>query len=141
MRLVDTFEGVSMGELVNACKTLARGICIDVQRAAVRRREREGISLDAGRDDDGGERPVPRWEADEAAERFARAERGAEATDFLEWALPQVKEDRRAVLVATFAGAELAEIADALAISRENAYQRRSRGMKDLARLKERYDE
>jgi len=140
LRLVDTFEGVSMGELVNACKTLARGICIDVQRAAVRRREREGISLDADHDPDADARAVPRWEADEAADRFARAERSAEVTDFLAWALPQVSEDRRAVLVATFAGAELAEIADGLDISRDNAYQRRSRGMRDLARLKERYD-
>jgi hypothetical protein len=35
---------------------------------------------------------------------------------------------------------ELAEIAGALAISKDNAYQRRSRGMRDLGKLKERYD-
>ena len=37
-RLVETFAGGSMGELVNATKTLARGICMDVQRASVRAR-------------------------------------------------------------------------------------------------------
>jgi hypothetical protein len=30
--LITTFDGISIGQLVNACKTLARGICIDVQR-------------------------------------------------------------------------------------------------------------
>src|SRR3954447_19841463 len=45
--LIATFQGVSMGELVNATKTLARGICIDVQRRSVRARRLEGPSLDA----------------------------------------------------------------------------------------------
>ena len=127
--LVNTFAGVSMGELVNATKTLARGICMDVQRRSMR--ERAGPSLDGA---------APGWELDESERRYEEGERAAEARDFLAWALPQVGEERRRVLELTFHGAELPEIMQELGITRDNAYQRRSRGMKDLAKLKELYD-
>jgi RNA polymerase sigma factor (sigma-70 family) len=138
--LITTFDGVSMGQLVNACKTLARGICMDVQRKSIRDRRHEGPSLDSGWNLDADERAVPRWEAEEAARRFDDAARAAEIRDFLDWALPQIKPERRRVLELTFHGAELLEIAGELGISRENAYQRRSRGMRDLTKLKEQYD-
>jgi hypothetical protein len=140
-RLMDTFEGVSIGQLVNACKTLARGICIDVQRASMRRREHEGPSLDDGWAADAEDRRTPRWEADEAARRFERAERGAEVREFLDWALPQLPGERGRVLDLTFHGAEIEEIMDEVGIGRDNAYQLRSRGLRDLGRLKERFDE
>jgi hypothetical protein len=138
-RLIETYEGVSMGELVNACKTLANGICMDVQRAEVRAR-RNARSLDAGWDADAEDRPSQTWEADEAWHRFERAERSAEVEDFLEWALPQVADDRRRVLELSFEGASIPEICDELDITAANAYARRSRGFKDLKKLKERYD-
>jgi hypothetical protein len=138
-RLVTTFGGRSMGELVNACSTLARGICIDVQRTSMRKAGHGNRSLDAGRDAE-GDRPVPNWESDEALRRFEQDERGAEMREFLAWALPQVKEERRLVLELTFHGAEVSEIASDLDISHDNAYQRRSRGLKDLKKLKERFD-
>lgn len=134
-RLIDTFQGVAMGQLVNACHTLARGICIDVQRTSIRDR-RHGESPPPT--DEGT--PDTRWEADEALRRFERDERASEAREFVEWALPLVKEERRRVLERTFHGAEIEEIAAELGISRDNAYQRRSRGLKDLKRLKEQYD-
>jgi hypothetical protein len=139
-RLVDTFEGVSMGQLVNASKTLARGICMDVQRASVRRHEHEGPSLDDGWSSDSEERPTATWEADEAMRRFERLDRSAEVNDFLEWALPQLGDDRRAVVELTFHGAEIPEIMAERDISRPNAYQLRSRGLKDLEKLWKRYD-
>src|SRR5690349_2700108 len=53
--LVNTFDGVSMGELVNASKTLAGFIAIDVQRAAVRISSNKTLSLDSGwNDNDAG---------------------------------------------------------------------------------------
>jgi hypothetical protein len=128
-RLVETFTGTSMGELVNATKTLAQRICIDVQRTSIRGHRREGPSLDAGFED-----------TRESVRRYDDAERAAETRDFLAWALPLISEDRRAVLTLTFHGAELPEIMQELGITRDNAYQRRSRGLKDLAKLKERYD-
>jgi hypothetical protein len=138
--LITTFDGISMGQLVNACKTLARGICIDVQRTSVRRHEHEGPSLDAGWDADAEERATHGWEADEAARRFEREERSAEVLDFLEWALPQLTDDRRNVLELTFHGATIPEIVDELGVTSANAYQLRSRGLRDLTKLKERYD-
>jgi hypothetical protein len=138
--LISTFKGVSMGELVNASKTLARGICIDVQRLSVREHQHEVQSLDAGWNADEDDRPGATWEAAEAAHRLDREQRSAEVRDFLGWALPLIKEERRRVLELTFHGAELAEIAEELRITKPNAYQLRSRGMKDLKRLKEQYD-
>ena len=44
------------------------------------------------------------------------------------------------MLELTLYGAEVPEIMQELGITRENAYQRRSRGLKDLAKLKEQYD-
>jgi hypothetical protein len=138
--LIATFEGVSMGQLVNACKTLARGICMDVQRSSVRQNEREGRSLDAGWEGDEDDRSSSAWEADEAARLFERDERSAEVQDFLAWGLPQIKAERRDVLELSFYGAEIPEIMDELGLSQANAYQLRSRGMRDLKKLKERYD-
>jgi RNA polymerase sigma factor (sigma-70 family) len=140
LRLVETFEGVSMGELVNACKTLARGVCIDVQRDAIRRREREGRSIDTGWDADAEDRSMSRWEADEAADRFDRHLRSAEVEDFLGWALPQLRPDQRRVVELTFRGATIPEIMDELGITQANAYQLRSRGMRELKTLKEQYE-
>jgi RNA polymerase sigma factor (sigma-70 family) len=138
-RLISTYEGASMGELVNACKTLARGICMDVQRAQARGRK-GATSLDAGWSADAEDRPTPSWEADEAWHRHEREERSAEVRDFLGWALPQLADDRRRVLELSFDGASIPEICAELGISEANAYQRRSRAFKDLTRLKERYD-
>jgi DNA-directed RNA polymerase sigma subunit (sigma70/sigma32) len=138
-RLIETYEGVSMGELVNACKTLARGICMDVQRREMRARG-GATSLDAGWDADADERPGQAWEAGEAWQRLERAERSAEIREFLDWALPEILEDRRRVLELSFGGATIPEICAELGISADNAYARRSRGFRDLKKLKERYD-
>jgi hypothetical protein len=139
--LVDTFDGMCMGQLVNATKTLARYACIDVQREAVARRERTGPSFDDGWDV-AGEAGAGRaaWQHDVAVRDFERGEAARDVRAFLAWALPQVKEERRRVLELSFAGAELAEICEELGISRDNAYQRRSRGLADLRKLKELYD-
>jgi len=136
--LIHTFNGHSVGELVNATKTLAQRICIDVQRSSIRERERRGGSFDDGWNDP--ERGAPRWEAEASYRRHEAETTSAEINDFLGWALPQIGLERRRVLELTFEGAELAEITDELGITRDNAYQRRSRGLKDLAKLKERYD-
>jgi hypothetical protein len=130
-RLVDSFTGISFGELVNATRTLTRGICIDVQRGSIRERELSGRSLDA---DDSS------WEHDVSVRRYDHEQGTADARAFLAWALPQVSDDRRRVLELTLEGAELGEIMQELQITRDNAYQRRSRGLKDLAKLKECYD-
>ncbi|HEV2754139.1 MAG TPA: hypothetical protein VGV36_09945 [Solirubrobacteraceae bacterium] len=139
--LITTFEGVSMGELVNATRTLARGICMDVQSASMRARSHAGVSLDEHwhLDPQDSDRAAA-WETEEAFRRMEAQERSRDVTSFLDWALPQVGDNRRRVLEMSFQGAELAEICGELHIEPDNAYARRSRGMKDLTKLKERYD-
>ena len=125
-RLQETFAGTSMGELVNATRTLARGICMDVQRSSVR--ARRAVALEEA------------YTLEESSRRYEVAAEAAEARDFVAWALPQIDEPRRRVLELTLHGAEIGEIMEELEITRDNAYQRRSRGIKDLAKLKELYD-
>ncbi|MBI5105008.1 MAG: sigma-70 family RNA polymerase sigma factor [Solirubrobacterales bacterium] len=135
--LMRTFAGASMGELVNATRTLARGICIDVQRRSIARHGRVVVGLDHGGDDD----PETPWaEAAQAHRRHDDEQRGRDDLEFLAWALPQVRENRRAVLQRTLAGEPLDHIAAALGITHDNAYQLRSRGIKDLKKLKELFD-
>jgi DNA-directed RNA polymerase specialized sigma24 family protein len=108
----------------------------------VRAHRLEGVSLDRGWDDapaDGSGATAP-WEAELARRRHEQDERDRDHRDFLHWALPQVKEERRRVLELTIHGAAIPEIAAELGISADNAYQRRSRGLKDLRTLKEQYD-
>ncbi len=138
VRLIHTFKGVSIGELVNACKTLARGICIDVQRQSIRARGDVAASLDAGWDDGSSSRDA--WELEEADRRHADEETGADLREFFAWALPQVPENQRRVVELTQFGASLPEIAAELEISEDNAYQRRSRGFAALRGLKGQWD-
>lgn len=140
-KLVDSFEGVSMGQLVNATRTLANFACIDVQKDAIKARARTDASFDDGwRAEDIDGAPSTGWEADVSKRALEDAERAQDAADFVAWALPQVQESRRRVLELTLQGAELEEICTELGISDANAYQRRSRGLKDLKKLKETYD-
>jgi RNA polymerase sigma factor (sigma-70 family) len=125
-RLCETFAGTSMGELVNATRTLARGICMDVQRSAIR--ARRAVALEDA------------YTLEESSRRYEVAAEAADARDFVAWALPQLDEPRRRVLELTLHGAEIGEIMQELEITRDNAYQRRSRAIKDLAKLKELYD-
>jgi len=139
-KLIDSFVGTSMGELVNATKTLCRFVCIDVADDAEAYRARH-YSLEAnwrpGGDDD---KPSPRWEADAARDAYEREEREADTANFLAWALPRMIESRRAVLERTIAGVPVAEICAELGIRKDNAYQLRHRAQKDLKDLAELYD-
>lgn len=136
-KLMGSFEGRSMGELVNATKKLCWFACVDVQAAAAKR-NRSLVSLDDGDPDD--DRPSPTWEADAAREAFNDDEAKRDLEAFLAWALPQLIASRRAVVERTFAGVPLTEICKELALSPDNAYQLRSRGLKDLAKLHTEYD-
>jgi DNA-directed RNA polymerase specialized sigma24 family protein len=53
--------------------------------------------------------------------------------------MPQLGDKRRAVVERTFHGAPLPQICAELELSKDNAYQLRSRGLKDLAKLYEQY--
>jgi hypothetical protein len=139
--LINTYEGASMGELVNACKQLASFICIDVQRASIRGRKGAGESLDDGWNLDSEDRQSPPWEAAEAWDRLDREQRGSETRDFIDWALARMGDERRRrVLELTFEGASITEIREELAVSQANAYQLRTRAFRDLTKLKEQYD-
>jgi DNA-directed RNA polymerase specialized sigma subunit len=129
-RLIETFRGGTIGELVNATKQLCRGVCIDVQRSSIRARRHAVASLD----------DTSSWEIEESRKRYEDASSAADAREFIAWALPQISDTYRPVLELTMYGATVPEIMDELDISQDNIYQRRRRGLQDLAKLKELYD-
>ena len=136
--LIWTFRGSSMGELVNASGTLARRICIDVQRRSMRHTGHEGRSLDATPDPDAS---GSSWaEAEESRRRHEDDEAQRDREEFLAWAVPQLNESRRRVIEMTLEGVPINELATALDLTHANSYQLRSRGLKDLKKLKEQYD-
>ena len=137
-RLIETFRGTSMGELVNATKTLCFGICVDVQRSAIRARTHEADSLDAGWD--ATDRGASPWELDESVRRYEDDTAATDARNFVDWAIPRINDTYRPVIELTLHGATVPEIMHELDISQDNVYQRRRRGLQDLAKLKELYD-
>ena len=137
--MVRTFRGTTMGEWVNSTKQLVETTCMDVQRKAAKRTERE-TSFDAGAED--AETANPGWKgAAKAEETFRRDAEKAEAADFMEWALPQITDERRRlVLERTLDGVPAEDIAAELGVTMANLYAIRSRGIKDLRKLKDRYE-
>lgn len=131
-KLIHTFEGVSMGELVNATKTLASYICMDVQRASMAKKT---VSLDHGWDADEDGSSSSAWEAAESQRRFALDEHTRDMDAFRDAAMAKLPERQREVVDLTFQGAEIEEICDQLDLTRDNAYQLRSRGLRKLAQL------
>jgi RNA polymerase sigma factor (sigma-70 family) len=141
-RMVHTFEGATMGEWVNATRSLVDFACRDVQRAAAVRSRRE-TSLDKQRVGDEGDVSGAHDSrlAELAHEQHRRAGERAEAADFIAWALPRIDDERRrVVLERTLDGAPAEELAAELGVSMANLYQLRSRGLKQLARLWEEWN-
>jgi RNA polymerase sigma factor (sigma-70 family) len=129
--MVSTFDGSSMGEWVNAVKACAGFAVADVQREAARRSKHQS-PLD--------EAEEYRW-ASRSHEEHRREDERADAREFVAWGLPQLKDARRRlVLERSLDGVPAEEIAAELEVSLPNLYQLRSRGLKELAKLKELYD-
>jgi RNA polymerase sigma factor (sigma-70 family) len=135
--MVRTFHGTTMGEWVNSTKTLVETTCMDVQRKAAKNTERE-TSFDVA----DPETSNPDWKgAAKAEQTYLRDAEKAEAAGFVAWALPQIGDDRRRlVLERTLDGVPADEIAAELGVGMDNLYAIRSRAVKDLRKLKDRYE-
>jgi DNA-directed RNA polymerase specialized sigma24 family protein len=131
-----SFHGTTMGEWVNSTKSLVEVVCMDVQRDAAKRTGRES-AFDAGADV-----PNSEWKGDALAHERARDDtEKAEAASFVAWALPQIDDGRRRqVLERTLDGVPAEDIAAELEVSMANLYAIRSRAVKDLRKLKDRYE-
>lgn len=143
--MIRTFRGSSMGEWVNATKTLVFGACVDTQR-----REKVASSHHAPLDatDDSGEqtgqldrnvymaleKQRSEHEADEQS-----AEDDAQAREFLDWGVSQLSPKRRAVIELDRDDVPCEEIQKRLGISRDAVYASRSRALRDLAKLRKEY--
>jgi len=131
--LLHTFSGISMGQLVNACRRLAAYVCIDVQRAAARNAE---VSADAAWESADDERTQQGWEVDEAMKHFEAEERAADLREFFLTAFPKLIDSRREVVELTFfSSLDDAQIAERTETKPNNVQQRRRRGLQDLRKL------
>lgn len=140
-RMIDTFRGTSMGEWVLATRRLVEFACIDTQRRATVRSRREQ-SFGRGHDDDGDAPDAAVYAAieerrreDEALEDDDDALR--EGREFLDWAVPRLSAGGRAVIELDREGVPVQEIQRRLGVSRDVVYARRSRALKELAKLHE----
>ena len=125
-KMIGTFRGTTMGEYVNAMKRLVDFACIDVQRDAARRTEHEAALEDDAAKPEGDH----------------RAEERRDAADFVAWAVPRLKnERRRRVVELTLADRPAEEIAAELDVTMDNLYALRSRGLKDLGKLRDEWFE
>jgi|SRR5215207_2359330 len=138
--MIHTFRGTSMGQWVESTRTLVRYQCMDVQRraAAISRRER-ALENDTGQPD------AEVYASIEAArrEQERRDEEAGALRDrqaFLDWAVPQLPARRRAVIDLDRADVPVEEIQERLGMSRDAVYASRSRALKDLVKLRDRYD-
>ena len=141
--MIHTFNGSSMGEWVNAAKTLVFGACVDTQRreqVASSRRARLDATDDAGEKSGQLDRSVykaleKQRREQEAAEQEAHDD--SRAREFLDWAIPQLSAKRRAVIELDRDDVPCEEIQQRLGVSRDVVYASRSRALKDLAKLRE----
>lgn len=144
--LIETFRGISVGEWVEATRTLVKFACIDTQRraTAISRRERSLDGPGAEDSDEPGrfDREVHeaigelRHEQESAEEDAAAIEEGQA---FLDWALPQLSDKRRAVIELDRDDVPVEQIQRRLGCSRDVVYASRSRAARDLAKLREDY--
>lgn len=130
--MIDTFAGSSMGEYVEATRTLVRFACIDTQRRAAVRSGRER-ALRSG--DAAAYEAIERARVAEES-RAADADALDDARAFLDWAVPRLSPKRRAVIELDRRGVAVEEIQERLGISRDVVYASRSRALKDLAKLR-----
>jgi DNA-directed RNA polymerase specialized sigma24 family protein len=139
--MIRTFEGATMGEWVNATRRLVDFACAQVQRDAARRGERQS-SLDPAPGEDDDDLGASGWRLAAIAHQEHRRETERnEASAFVGWAVPRLKNERRRLVVErTLDGVPAEDIADELDVSVENLYALRSRGLKDLARLRREYE-
>ncbi len=120
-RLIDTFRGTSMGEWVEATRTLVRFACVDTQRrAALVTRHTEPL---------GDAEPTAPAEDDPG-----------DAEAFLHWAVPRLGGRRREVIELDLQDRTTEEIKERLGVSRDVVYASRSRALRDLAKLFEEYE-
>jgi DNA-directed RNA polymerase specialized sigma24 family protein len=143
--MIHTFNGSSMGEWVNATKTLVFGACVDTQRrekAASSHRAPLDATGDAGEETGELDRQVYKALEKQRLEQEAveqDADDDAQARDFLDWAVPQLSAKRRAVIELDCQDVPCEDIQERLGVSRDVVYASRSRALKDLAKLREEY--
>jgi hypothetical protein len=133
-----------MGEWVNAVKQLIKFRCGDVMRDA-KRHSSHAVALDpelAGEDgieqhDRAAYAAIEEYRQLEQTE--LDAETLAKRQAFLDWAVPQLSKQRRAVIELDRKGVPVEQIERELGVSRDVVYANRSRAVKDLVKLREDY--
>src|SRR3954470_19847691 len=123
--------------------------CQDFGRKEFRHTKKSGGSLDERFDPESEVGPysgaLAAWEAsrhERASEQIVDELEAQREEGLISWAISQIKNEKhREVLKLTYDEKLTAEeIAERLGISRENAYQRRSRGLKELKKILDEHD-
>ena len=136
--MVGTFRGTTMGEWVKATQQLVQFACQETQRQAARRTEHESSFEPSG----DPERTNPGWKGDVLAqEQYRREAETGEAEEFADWAIPQIADHRRRlVMERTRAQVPAEDIAAELGVKMDNLYKIRERAVKDMRALWDRWN-
>ena len=129
---VDSLKGRSIGELRKFMSTATKYACLDYVDAHIRADKHRGGSLDAGADGVHGGRASDRALAELAAQLAADDDAAQIARAVVHPTLALVDDNKRAVLILTLDGCDVPEIQERLGLSRDNVYQLRKRGLKQL---------
>ncbi len=144
LNMIWTFAGGSTGEWAGALRALSIYACMDIVRDAKRDSDRHAPLTSVHEDGsveltaDAAAR-ILRDHQEQATEAEAEEDDSllyATGRDFLDWALPQLTDGRRAVIELEFEGLDTAATTERLQISRDAVYQNRCRALKDLGRLR-----
>lgn len=135
-----SIESQFMGGWVNAAKSALKYGALDTVATAAELHRKETALLDAATPTEDGE-VEGQLEAQKATEAYDDAQAAFEHRDYLRWAMPQLKGNRRrAVEIILLEGGSHDDVAAELDVTKANAYQLFSRGLRDLQDLKEQYD-
>jgi RNA polymerase sigma factor (sigma-70 family) len=144
-KMILTFHGTTMGEWVLSTRKLVHYACIDTQRraATISKHERSFDHRSRDPDDPQG------WDAELYAatedQRHAQesveddAEALQEDVKFLDWAIARLSPKHREVIELDRDGVPVEEMQTRLGASRDAIYQRRSRSIRELGKLREDY--
>lgn len=141
LRMLRTFRGTSEGEYRAAMRTCVGFECRDHLRREMGVDKRTAGSLDEGASDAEG-KPRPKFDSNIAKQAQQQIDddgamqRAHERRSRVQAAIEKIeKPDQRRVVELTFAGRKTDEIMSELDTSKDNVYQLRSRGLKDLQRI------
>lgn len=138
--MIHTFRGTSTSAFYAALVQCVKFALLGEHRSgAIRISRTRSVDRVGG---DGEPEGYDHWTAEESEACFERSLQKREAEDFVAWALPRMRSaDQRVVIERSLDGVPVPDIARELGTTPGNVHALRSRGLKDLRKLFNQYED